>query len=125
MLTGPGMLPTPIATQPNQNVREETVTPKLHDEPISRTTNGSVTPGDELAPSSVHRGQFDNELVESLEEIIKDYQNQNIESVRAIVNVMQLIFNHPFMLKEEKEQAFNEYATTIGAIGQQWNQAAK
>ena len=79
-LSGPGMPPTPIATQPNQNVREETITPQPHDEPISRTTDGSVAPADELAPNRDHGGQFDNKFVELLDEIIEDYRNQNIEN---------------------------------------------
>ena len=70
-------------------------------------------------------GDFDDQLVKSLKEIIEDYQGGNIESFHVIVDITRLIFNHSSSTRAEKEQAFNEYAATIDAIRHQRTQAVE
>jgi hypothetical protein len=124
-LSGPGAPPTPIATQSDPSFGGETFPPEPTGEPASGTTEESNTLRDEHGADPNKSRQFDNKLVQSLKEVIEDYRNENIESFRAVVNITRLIFNHPMASREEKEQALDEYAATIGMIGRQHDEAAK
>jgi hypothetical protein len=124
-LSGPGVPPALITTQPNPRFEEQTIPLEPTGEPALGTTEGTNMLRDEPGANPNETGQFDNDLIESLEEVIENYRNENIESFRAIVNITRLIFNHPTASREEKEQAFDEYASTISAIGQLQDEAAK
>ena len=124
-LSRPGVPPTPITTQSDPSFGGETVPPEPTGEPTSGTTEESNTLRNEHRANPNESGQFDNELVEALKEVIEEYRNKNIESFQAIVNITRLIFNHPMASREEKEQAFNKYAATISAIGRQQDEVAK
>ena len=84
-LSRPGIPLALITTQPNPSFGEQTVPLELTGEPASGTTEESNMLRDEPGANPNETGQFNNELIESLEEAIENYRNKNIKSFRAIV----------------------------------------
>ena len=82
-LSGPGVPPTPITTQSDLSFGGETFPSEPTGEPASGTTVESNTLRDEHGANPNDSGQFNNELIKSLKEVIEDYRNKNIESFQS------------------------------------------